>query len=85
LFNDTNIQRFFELANFIKDIFKIFSKVLIIKEKKQQLTAHKQKPKFHRTMPTLFVPSLICEPLCASLKKKKATALKMFLKNFILK
>jgi hypothetical protein len=39
LFNDTNIQRFFEIANFFKDIFKIFSKVLIIKEKKQQLTA----------------------------------------------
>jgi hypothetical protein len=27
----------------------------------QPITAHKQKPKFHRTMPTLFVPSLICK------------------------
>jgi hypothetical protein len=36
---------YFELANFFKDIFNLFSKVLKIKEKKQQLTAHKQKPK----------------------------------------
>jgi len=39
VFVDANIQPLFEFANFIKDIFKIFSKVLIIKEKKQQLTA----------------------------------------------
>jgi hypothetical protein len=29
----------FDFANFFKGIFKIFSKVLKIKEKKQQLTA----------------------------------------------
>jgi hypothetical protein len=34
LFNDTNIQPYFETANFFKDIFKLFSKVLKIKEKK---------------------------------------------------
>ena len=37
---DTNIQRFFDFANFFKNIFHLFSKVLKIKEKKkQQLTA----------------------------------------------
>jgi hypothetical protein len=30
----TNIQPYFEFANYFKDIFKLFSKVLIIKEKK---------------------------------------------------
>jgi len=30
----TNIHLFFDTANFFKDIFKIFSKVLKIKEKK---------------------------------------------------
>jgi hypothetical protein len=33
-FNDTNIQPYFELANFFKDIFNLFSKVLKIKKKK---------------------------------------------------
>jgi len=40
LFNDTNIQCFFETANFFKDIFKIFLKVLKMNKKKQQLTLH---------------------------------------------
>jgi hypothetical protein len=39
LFNDTNLQHYFELANFFKDIFKIFFISLKIKQKKQQLTA----------------------------------------------
>jgi hypothetical protein len=34
---------YFDFANFFKDIFKLFSKVLKIKEKKQQLTAPMQK------------------------------------------
>jgi hypothetical protein len=33
-FNDTNIQPYFDFANYFKDIFKLFSKVLKIKEKK---------------------------------------------------
>jgi hypothetical protein len=41
-FNDTNIQPCFEFANFFKDIFNLFSKVLKIKEKKQQLTRNWQ-------------------------------------------
>jgi len=57
----------FGFANYFKDIFNLFYKVLKIKEKKQQLTAHKQKPKSHRTIPTLFVPSPICKPLVARL------------------
>jgi len=31
---------YFDFANFFKDIFKLFSKVLKINKKKQQLTAH---------------------------------------------
>jgi hypothetical protein len=31
------------------------------------LTAHKQKPKSNRIMPTLFVPSLICQTLAVTL------------------
>jgi len=38
VFNDTNIQPYFEFANYFKDIFKLFSKVLITNNKKQQLT-----------------------------------------------
>jgi len=34
LFNDTNIQPYFDYANYFKDIFKLFSNVLKIKEKK---------------------------------------------------
>jgi len=33
-FVDTNIQPYFELANFFKDIFQLFSKTLIIIENK---------------------------------------------------
>jgi hypothetical protein len=33
-FNDTNIQPLFEFANYFKDIFILFFKVLKIKEKK---------------------------------------------------
>jgi hypothetical protein len=32
--SDTNIQLYFDCANFFKDIFNLFSKVLKIKEKK---------------------------------------------------
>jgi hypothetical protein len=34
MFDRSKIQPYFEFANYFKDIFKIFSKVLIIKEKK---------------------------------------------------
>jgi hypothetical protein len=34
LFNDTNIQPYFDFANFFKDIFQLFSNSLKIKEKK---------------------------------------------------
>jgi hypothetical protein len=43
---------YFEYANFFKDIFKIFSKVLITNNKKQQLTAVLCKLP-DRSMPTL--------------------------------
>jgi hypothetical protein len=33
-FVDTNIQHYFEFANYFKDIFNLFFKVLITKEKK---------------------------------------------------
>jgi len=42
VFVDTNIQPYFETANYFRDIFDLFSKVLIIKEKKQQLTRNWQ-------------------------------------------
>jgi len=41
-FVDTNIQHYFEFANYFKDIFNLFFKVLITKEKKQQLTRNWQ-------------------------------------------
>jgi len=40
--SDTNIQPYFDYANYFKDILNLFSKVLIIKEKKQQLTRNWQ-------------------------------------------
>jgi hypothetical protein len=34
VFVDTNIHPYFDCANFFKDIFKLFSKLLKMKEKK---------------------------------------------------
>jgi len=67
LFNNTNIQPYFEFANFFKDIFKIFSKVLITNNKKQQLTAVLCKLP-DRSMPTLRSLTQSRKTLAVSLK-----------------